>query len=209
MADRIEAIMRAAPVIPVLAISRLSDAVPLARALCEGGLRVLEITLRTDVAEDVIAAIAREVPDAIVGAGTVRRPDDLARVARVGARFAVSPGLTPPLVEAAQSSPIPLLPGVATASEIMAANDAGFSHLKFFPAESSGGLAAIRSFAGPFPDVRFCPTGGIDREKAAAYLAEKTVLCVGGSWIAPKDLVASGDWIAIGRLAAEAAALGD
>lgn len=207
MSDRLQTIMTTAPVIPVLAIDRLEDAAPLARALVEGGLRVLEITLRTEAAIPAMQAIMKAAPDAIVGAGTVRTADDLARVMEIGVHFAVSPGLTPALAAAARASDAPLLPGVATASEIMAAHDAGFTHLKFFPAESSGGLAAIRSFAGPFANIRFCPTGGIDRAKAAEYLKERTVLCVGGTWIAPKDRVKAGDWEAIRVLAKDAAAL--
>ncbi|GEQ99016.1 hypothetical protein JCM17844_26530 [Iodidimonas gelatinilytica] len=165
MTQAIHTIMTTAPVIPVLAIDHIEHAVPLAQALVAGGLRVLEITLRTDAAIPAIEAMAQQVPGAIVGAGTIRTPDDLKRVEQAGARFAVSPGLTDAVAKAAQTSTVPLLPGVATASEVMRANDHGFDHLKFFPAESSGGVAAIKNFSGPFPNVFFCPTGGINATK--------------------------------------------
>ena len=200
-------IMKRAPVIPVITIREHMDAVALARTLVENGLPVLEITLRTGAARDAIAAIARAVPEAIVGGGTVRRGADLAALEEAGARFAVSPGLTCELAAAARERTIPLLPGVATASEIMAATDAGFSALKFFPAEAAGGLAALKSFAGPFPDVVFCPTGGIRPGTAPAYLALPNVACVGGTWLTPPDLLRAGDRDAIAELARAARAL--
>ncbi len=200
-------IMSRAPVIPVITVPEGVDAVAMARTLVGNGLPVLEITLRTGAALDAIAAIARAVPDAIVGGGTVRRGDDLAALAEAGARFAVSPGLTRELAAAAASAPVPLLPGVATASEIMAANAAGFPALKFFPAEAAGGVAALRSFAGPFPDIVFCPTGGLRPATAPDYLALPNVACVGGTWITPPDLLRAGDWSAIADMARAARAL--
>ena len=200
-------IMKLSPVIPVLVIESVDTAVPLARALVEGGLRVLEVTLRSAAALPSIAAIAKALPDAVVGAGTVLNANDYKRAADAGARFIVSPGITDPLLEAAQHSGIPLLPGVATAGEIMRGLDAGLMEFKFFPAESSGGAAAVKAFAGPFAQVRFCPTGGITLSNARDYLALENVLCVGGSWLAPKRLVDAQDWTAITGLASEAAAL--
>jgi 2-dehydro-3-deoxyphosphogluconate aldolase/(4S)-4-hydroxy-2-oxoglutarate aldolase len=204
MSSALHTIMTTAPVIPVLAIDKIEQAVPLAQALVAGGLRVLEITLRTEVALAAIEQMIRSVPEAIIGAGTIRTIDDLARVEQAGVRFAVSPGLTADLAKAARRSSVPLLPGIATASEIMAANDHGFDHLKFFPAESSGGVQAVKNFFGPFPDVRFCPTGGIGLAKAADYLNLPNVLCVGGSWIAPKSAVQHENWAEIERLSSEA-----
>lgn len=205
----IDDIMKASPVIPVLTVEQGMDAVSMACAFLAGGLRVLEITLRTDAALDAIRRIARDVPDIVVGGGTVRTADDLWRLEEAGARFAVSPGLTPALVEAARARALPLLPGVATASEVMRANDAGFTRLKFFPAESSGGIRALKSFAAPFPDVAFCPTGGITSQSAPDYLALPNVLCIGGSWLMPPET--DGDeearWREVTRLASEAAAL--
>jgi len=175
--------------------------VPLARALCAGGLRVLEITLRSDIALAAITEIARAVPEAIVGAGTVLSPTHLQQVIAAGARFAISPGATPELLAAGKTSAIPLLPGIATASEIMVGLSAGYTHFKFFPAESSGGINAIKSFAGPFKGVRFCPTGGIDAALAPHYLKLENVITVGGSWMAPNALIAAKDWAAITELA--------
>lgn len=200
------AILNAAPVMPVVTIEDVAQAVPLARALVAGGLPAVEVTLRSDAALDAIAAIARDVPDAIVGAGTVRCADDLRRAAEAGARFAVSPGLTPAL--AAADSPIPLLPGAATASEIMTAADAGFKYLKYFPAAASGGPAALQAFAAPFPDLFFCPTGGVKADTAADYLRLSNVLCVGGTWIAPADSIAAGNWRTIEDTARAAAGIG-
>ena len=194
-------ILKLAPVVPVLSIVHLDDALPLARALCAGGLRVLEITLRSDIALAAITQIARAVPEAIVGAGTVLNTAHLQQVIDAGARFAISPGATPQLLSAGKSSAIPLLPGIATASEIMLGLSAGYTRFKFFPAESSGGINAIKSFAGPFKDVRFCPTGGIDAALAPHYLKLENVITVGGSWMAPSALVAAHDWAAITELA--------
>lgn len=201
-------ILKLSPVIPVLTINSADTAIPLARALIDGGLRVLEVTLRTDAAIASISAIARSVPDAIVGAGTVLDADQYKRACDAGARFIVSPGLTNALLETAKRSGTPLLPGVVTASEIMRGHEAGLSHFKFFPAESSGGVAAVKAFAGPFAQVPFCPTGGITPDNARDYLALKNVVCVGGTWLAPKQLVDNRDWTAITELASEAAKLG-
>ncbi len=196
--------MQRAVVIPVLTIERVKDAVPLARALTAGGLNVLEVTLRTPVALEAIAAIAAEAPEAIVGSGTCLTPSDVERSANAGAQFAVSPGLTPDLLAA---DAIPLLPGVATASELMAGLQAGLSAFKFFPAVQAGGVAMLKAWAGPFADVKFCPTGGIDAASAPAFLALPNVACVGGGWVAPKALVDASDWDAIIDLAAEARGL--
>ncbi|MGO4550214.1 bifunctional 4-hydroxy-2-oxoglutarate aldolase/2-dehydro-3-deoxy-phosphogluconate aldolase [Lysobacter sp. 2RAF19] len=198
-----DAILDAAPVMPVLTIAHLDDAVPLARALVDNGLPVLEITLRTPIALEAIARIAREVPDAIVGAGTVLRADDLRAMVDVGARFAIAPGSTDALYEAAAQSPIPFIPAIATASELMRGLEFGHARFKFFAAESSGGIAALKAFAGPFGHVKFCPTGGIDAAKAPAYLALPNVSTVGGSWMVPKAALDARDWTTIGRLAAE------
>jgi 2-dehydro-3-deoxyphosphogluconate aldolase/(4S)-4-hydroxy-2-oxoglutarate aldolase len=198
-------IMRSVPVIPVLTIDSVEDAVPLARALATGGLTVLEVTLRTPAGLEAIARIAAGVPDALVGAGTVTRAEEFTAIRGAGARFAVSPGYTAALDAAAGE--MPWLPGVATASEIMAAGATGRQALKFFPAEVSGGIAALKAFAGPFGDVVFCPTGGIGHANAADYLALPNVACVGGSWVAPAQAVADKDWRRIEMLAAEAAAL--
>ena len=195
------------PVIPVLTIERLADAVPLARALVEGGLPVLEVTLRTDAALDAIAAIAREVPEAIVGVGTVTRPEDIARAIDAGGRYLVSPGTPARLADALADATVPAIPGCATVSEAMALAERGFAVLKFFPAESSGGVKWLHAVAGPLPDVRFCPTGGIDIKNAAAYLALPNVVAVGGSWIAPKAALAAGDFARIAALARDAAGL--
>ncbi|HWA30691.1 MAG TPA: bifunctional 4-hydroxy-2-oxoglutarate aldolase/2-dehydro-3-deoxy-phosphogluconate aldolase [Rhizomicrobium sp.] len=200
----ISSIVSVAPVIPVLTIARIADAVPLAEALVEGGLPVLEVTLRTRAALDAISAIAHDVPAAVVGAGTVLAAADLKRAYDAGAQFAVSPGFTE---ELARDAILPLLPGVATASEIMRGRALGFAHFKFFPAESSGGVAALKSFAGPFADIRFCPTGGVTAQTAPAYLALANVACVGGSWMAPNRMVEAGDWNGITALACEAARL--
>ena len=200
-------ILARAPVLPVLVIQRLDDAVPLARALVAGGLPVLEITLRTAVALDAIRAISAAVPEAIVGAGTIQRAEDLDAVTLAGARFAVSPGLTSSLARAAALASIPLLPGVATASETMNALDAGFTYLKFFPAQESGGTAMLRALAGPLPTAKFCPTGGVTPQNASKYLALPNVVCVGGTWMAPAALVEARDWKAVTQLAESAAAI--
>jgi 2-dehydro-3-deoxyphosphogluconate aldolase / (4S)-4-hydroxy-2-oxoglutarate aldolase len=203
----LEALLRRSPVVPVLVIESVATAVPLARALVAGGLPLLEITLRTPVALDVIRAIASEVEGAVVGAGTVLRPAQLAEVEKVGARFAVSPGATEPLLAAARDSAVPLLPGAATASQVMRLLEHGYRCMKFFPAEPAGGIAYLKALASPLPEACFCPTGGIDVERAKAYLALDNVLCVGGSWVAPAEAVRTGDWDRILRLARDAAAL--
>lgn len=195
------------PVIPVIVLQRVQDAVPLAEALLAGGVRVLEVTMRTPVALQCIAAIARELPEALVGAGTLRSTADAEAALDVGARFGVSPGYTTELGHACRNLGLPLLPGVATASEVLAASNAGYGFLKFFPAAAAGGVPLLKALAGPFPDVVFCPTGGIGPDNAAQYLALPNVKVCGGSWLTPADAVASGDWARITRLAREASAL--
>ena len=194
------------PVIPVMVIQRVADAVPLARALVAGGVRVLEITLRTPAAVEAIRAIAREVPEAIVGAGTVTRGEELEAVAAAGAVFAISPGLTPELLDAANRGPIPLIPGIATVSELMTGFARGYDHFKFFPAGPAGGVKMLQAFAGPFPRVTFCPTGGITAANYLEYLALANVACVGGSWVAPQGAIEAGDWARITTLARKAVA---
>jgi 2-dehydro-3-deoxyphosphogluconate aldolase/(4S)-4-hydroxy-2-oxoglutarate aldolase len=203
----IAAIAARAPVIPVLTIERAADAVPLARALVKGGLPVLEITLRTAAALEALKLIAADVQGAVVGAGTVLNADQLDQAKRAGAQFVVSPGCTPALAQAVRTSGTPFLPGVQTVSEAMALTEQGFQLLKFFPADTSGGLGWLKAVAGPLASLRFCPTGGVNAETAPAYLALGNVACVGGSWVAPKDAVAAGDWGRVERLAAAAAAL--
>lgn len=204
--SQVDAVFALAPVIPVLTIERLEDALPLARALADNGLPVLEITLRTACAVEAIALIARELPNACVGAGTVLNARDLDAVAQAGARFAISPGATDTLYRDAATCPIPLIPGIATASELMRGLEHGWQRFKFFPAESSGGVGALKGFGGPFAQVRFCPTGGIDAAKAPSYLALPNVACVGGSWMVPGDALRARDWDHIGSLTREAAA---
>lgn len=199
-------LMALGPVIPVITIERVADAVPLAEALVAGGVRVLEITLRTPVAIDAIAAM-RHVEGAVVGAGTALNTRDVDRACKAGARFIVSPGLTDPVANAAKSSGLPFLPGVATAGEIMRGLDLGIDRFKFFPAETSGGADAVMAFAGPFPQIRFCPTGGIAYASATRYLALANVGCIGGSWLTPKRAIDDGDWAQITNLAKQAAAL--
>ena len=194
-------------VVPVLTVDRVADAVPLARALVAGGLPVLEITLRTADALAAIEQVSGAVAGVVVGAGTILSGADLNAAASAGARFAVSPGVTPDLLDAAADGAIALLPGAATPSDIMALVGRGYKLMKFFPAEPSGGVACLKALAGPFPDVRFCPTGGINAANASDYLAMKSVICVGGSWVAPADAVAAGDWERITDLARAAAAL--
>ncbi|WP_326821992.1 bifunctional 4-hydroxy-2-oxoglutarate aldolase/2-dehydro-3-deoxy-phosphogluconate aldolase [Streptosporangium sp. NBC_01639] len=196
-----------APVVPVVVIDDLETAVPLARALVAGGLPVIEVTLRTADALQAIERIAAEVPDAVIGAGTIRTPADVAASVAAGARFLVSPGSTPKLVDAMEASGVPFLPGVATASEVMALAERGLTEMKFFPAEAAGGLPYLKSLGGPLPDVRFCPTGGIRLATAPDYLALPNVGCVGGTWLTPADALAGGDYARIEKLAAEAAAL--
>ncbi len=203
----IAAIAGRAPVIPVLTIQEPETAVALAKALVKGGLPVLEITLRTEAALAALELIAQEVPDAIVGAGTVLNPGQLEQVQRAGARFGVSPGCTPDLAKAIGTSGLPFLPGVQTISEAMALADRGFHLLKFFPADIAGGTGWLKAAAAPLAGLRFCPTGGVGAETAPAYLALPNVACVGGSWVAPKDAVAARDWARIERLAAAASAL--
>ncbi|MFC4157739.1 bifunctional 4-hydroxy-2-oxoglutarate aldolase/2-dehydro-3-deoxy-phosphogluconate aldolase [Chitinimonas lacunae] len=203
----IREIMAAAPVMPVIVLDRVEDAVPLARALCAGGIRVLEVTLRTEAALAAVAAIAAEVDEAIVGVGTVTRPEQFAAARAAGARFAVTPGLTPTLAAAARASGLPLLPGVMTPSEAIAAREQGFDALKLFPAEQAGGMGMLKALYGPLPDLLFCPTGGISAATAASFLALPNVGCVGGSWLVPKEAVRAGDWAAISTLARQAAAL--
>lgn len=200
-------ILQLGPVIPVMVVERTEDAVPLARALLAGGIKVLEITLRTPNALAVMAAIARQVPDAVVAAGTVTTPEQWEDAARAGARLAVSPGLTPRLLAAAGQATIPLLPGVATASELMTAMDAGFECFKFFPAQQAGGIGMLKALAGPFAQAIFCPTGGITAETAPDFLALPNVACVGGSWLTPPADVAAGRWDRITELAKAATAL--
>jgi 2-dehydro-3-deoxyphosphogluconate aldolase/(4S)-4-hydroxy-2-oxoglutarate aldolase len=195
------------PVIPVIVIDDLAHAVPLARALVEGGVRVLEVTLRTAVALQAIEIMAREVPEAIVGAGTLRTASDAQAVKNAGAAFAVSPGFTAELSAACRAVQLPLLPGVSSASEVMRANDAGHSFLKLFPATAVGGVNLLKGLAGPFPDIAFCPTGGITLETAPQFLALQNVKVCGGSWLTPKDAMEQGDWARITRLAREASAL--
>jgi 2-dehydro-3-deoxyphosphogluconate aldolase/(4S)-4-hydroxy-2-oxoglutarate aldolase len=195
------------PVIPVIVVDRVEDAVPLAQALVDGGVRVLEVTLRTPAAMASIEALAGAVPSAIVGAGTVRSVADVHAAKAAGCAFAVSPGYTPEVGRACRDAGLTLLPGVATASEVMLANADGYTFLKFFPAVAAGGLPMLKSLAGPFPDVAFCPTGGITLETAPQFLALPNVKVCGGSWLTPGDAVKAGDWTRITRLAREAAAL--
>jgi 2-dehydro-3-deoxyphosphogluconate aldolase / (4S)-4-hydroxy-2-oxoglutarate aldolase len=206
-ASDLETMLGLAPVVPVLVVESVASALPLARALVAGGLPLLEITLRTQAALDVIRTIAAEVEGAVVGAGTVLTPGQLAEIEKLGARFAVSPGVTDTLLAAARDSAVPLLPGAASASEVMRLLEHGYRAMKFFPAEPAGGVAYLKALASPLPEARFCPTGGIDAERATAYLALPNVVCVGGSWVAPADAVRTGDWARIERLARDAAAL--
>jgi 2-dehydro-3-deoxyphosphogluconate aldolase/(4S)-4-hydroxy-2-oxoglutarate aldolase len=196
--------LKLCPVVPVLTIQRVEDAVPLARALTAGGLKVLEVTLRTPCALDAMKAIAAEVPEAVLAAGTVLTAKDLKKSAKAGARLAFSPGLADFMLE---EGPIPMLPGVATASDVMKAMAAGLDTFKFFPAVPAGGVGAIKGLGGPFPDIAFCPTGGIDLKNAPSFLALPNVLCVGGSWVAPAKAVADGDWATVETLSREAAGL--
>ncbi|KMS81759.1 keto-deoxy-phosphogluconate aldolase [Streptomyces leeuwenhoekii] len=197
-----------APVVPVVVLDDAADAVPLARALVAGGLPAIEVTLRTPAALDAIRAIAEGVPEAVVGAGTVIAPGQVADAVAAGARFLVSPGWTDGLLEAMRASGVPFLPGVSTTSEVVALLERGVREMKFFPAEAAGGTAYLKSLAGPLPQARFCPTGGIDPDSAPAYLALPNVGCVGGSWMLPKEAVAAGDWRRVEALARAAAELG-
>ena len=194
---KLDDLLRVAPLIPVITIERATDAVPLARALVAGGLQALEITLRTPAAPAAAAAIAKEVPEAILGLGTVLTAQDLERARALNARFALSPGATPELLDAAAERDLPFIPGVQTASELMAALARGFDVVKFFPAGPAGGIAALRALAGPFPQVRFCPTGGIGADNFTDWLALPNVASVGGSWLAPASEIRAGDWATI------------
>lgn len=201
-----EQILTAGPVMPVIVIKQLEHAVPLAKALLAGGVKVLEVTLRTPCALDAIRAIARDVPEAIVGAGTVLNARQLQEVTAAGAQFAISPGLTEDLLKAATAGSIPLIPGISTVSELMQGLDFGLREFKFFPAEANGGVKALQAIGGPFPQVRFCPTGGISLANYRNYLALKSVLCIGGSWLVPADALENGDYARITDLAREAVA---
>ncbi len=205
--QQIETTMRLAPVIPVVVIDDAKAAVPMARALVAGGTPAIEVTLRTPAALEAIRAIAAEVEGAIIGVGTVLNARDLHAALQAGARFAVSPGMSPYLLDAADDSALPLLPGVATASEAMSLLERGYRHLKFFPAVPAGGPKLLGAWASPLPQIRFCPTGGISLSSAGDFLALPNVLCVGGSWLTPADKLASGDWAGIELLAREAAGL--
>ncbi|MBR0847396.1 bifunctional 4-hydroxy-2-oxoglutarate aldolase/2-dehydro-3-deoxy-phosphogluconate aldolase [Bradyrhizobium diazoefficiens] len=195
--DQLAALFKAATVIPVLTIERLEDAVPLARALVAGGVRTLEVTLRTAVAIEAAKAMMAEVPEAVVGIGTILNPADLARTEKLGVKFGISPGGTPDLLKAAADSALPFAPGIATASELMMALAHGFDLAKFFPAEQAGGIKGLRALGGPFPNVRFCPTGGVGEANAATWLAEPNVVAVGGSWLCPAAEVRAGNWAGI------------
>ena len=203
----IEDILATGPVLPVVVIDDPADAAPLAKALVAGGIRAIEITLRTERALEAVRAIAAEVPDAIPGVGTVLTPADFDAAAAAGAKFAVSPGATAALLDAAWASTLPYLPAVATASELMNVMAAGFTLAKFFPAAQAGGVEALKALGGPFPTMRFCPTGGVDAQSALSYLALPNVICVGGSWIAPRAAIAAGDFAKIEQLARAASAL--
>ncbi|MGW0667685.1 bifunctional 4-hydroxy-2-oxoglutarate aldolase/2-dehydro-3-deoxy-phosphogluconate aldolase [Streptomyces sp. NPDC002746] len=196
-----------APVVPVVVLEDAADAVPLARALVAGGLPAIEVTLRTAAALDAIRAIAAEVPDAVVGAGTVISARNVSDTVAAGARFLVSPGWTDALLDAMKASGVPFLPGVSTTSEVVALLERGVTEMKFFPAEAAGSTAYLKALSAPLPQARFCPTGGISLASAPSYLALPNVGCVGGSWMVPADAVTAGDWARVERLAAEAAAL--
>lgn len=203
----IEQIMTTSPVIPVIVIEDINDAVPLATALVNAGLKVLEVTLRTDCGLEAISLIKQQVPGAIVGAGTVITAEDLSAAVAAGSEFLVSPGSTQALINAALSQAIPLLPGVASPSEAMNLLAQGMGHMKFFPAEAAGGIPMLKSIAGPLPQIKFCPTGGINLANAPDYLALDNVLCIGGTWMLDKALIAAKDWSAIEAKAREAAQL--
>ena len=207
-ATPVRGLLSRVPVVPVVVVDDLAHAVPVARALVAGGLPVIELTLRTPVALDAIRAIAEEVPEILVGAGTVVSPGQAKEAADAGAEFLVSPGTTPALLAAMAGTGLPFLPGTATVSEVLAVLEAGFTEMKFFPAEASGGAPFLRSIASPVPAARFCPTGGITAATASSYLSLPNVGCVGGSWLTPADALAAGDWARVERLAADAAGLG-
>ncbi|MEU1655036.1 bifunctional 4-hydroxy-2-oxoglutarate aldolase/2-dehydro-3-deoxy-phosphogluconate aldolase [Streptomyces griseofuscus] len=207
LSSQVDSVLDLAAVVPVVVIAEVSDAVPVARALVGGGLRGVEVTLRTPAALEAIRAIAEEVPEAVVGAGTVITPGQVAAAVAAGARFLVSPGWTEGLLAAMRGCGVPFLPGVSTTSEVVALLEHGVREMKFFPAQAAGGTAYLRSLAGPLPQARFCPTGGIGPGNAAEYLALPNVGCVGGSWMVPADAVAAGDWARIEALARAAAGL--
>ncbi|WP_353538994.1 bifunctional 4-hydroxy-2-oxoglutarate aldolase/2-dehydro-3-deoxy-phosphogluconate aldolase [Colwellia sp. KU-HH00111] len=194
------------PIVPVLVIDRVEDALPIAEALLAADVKVLEVTLRTPSALDVISAIAKELPEAVIGSGTVTNRQQLQQSIDAGAKFAISPGLTKDLLQAGNESEIALIPGISSISELMDASDFGYDHLKFFPAEASGGVNAIKSIGGPFPDIKFCPTGGINLNNVRDYLALPNVICCGGSWLVPNQAVVSKNWSQITQLANEAIA---
>jgi 2-dehydro-3-deoxyphosphogluconate aldolase/(4S)-4-hydroxy-2-oxoglutarate aldolase len=197
-------VLNAGPVVPVIVIKKIEHAVPLAQALLSAGVKVLEVTLRSEVAVDAIRRISREVPGAIVGAGTVASPEDLEAVAEAGAVFAISPGLTPTLLDAANHGPIALIPGISTASELMFGMEMGYTEVKFFPAEAAGGVQMLKSIGGPFPHITFCPTGGVSPKNYNDYLALANVACVGGSWIVPSREIEMENWATITKLAQKA-----
>lgn len=203
----IREIMLLAPVIPVVVVEEVGHAVDLARALVAGGLPAIEVTLRTPAALEALRVIADEVEGAFAGAGTVVTPAQIAQVEKAGAKFMVSPGVAPNLLDAAADSALPLLPGTATASEVMVLGERGYNHMKFFPGSLAGGAPYLKAIAGPLPQYSFCPTGGISLANASEYLTLDNILCVGGSWVAPKNLVEAGDWAGITKLASEAAKL--
>jgi 2-dehydro-3-deoxyphosphogluconate aldolase/(4S)-4-hydroxy-2-oxoglutarate aldolase len=203
----LDEIVAATRVMPVIVVERAEDAVPLARALLDGGIRVLEITLRTAAGLEAVRCIRREVPDAVVGVGTITTPAQLHTAIDAGAQFGVSPGATAKLLDAVLESRLPFLPGVATTSEVMQTVERGLSVLKFFPAVAAGGIRMLESFFGPFPEVRFCPTGGINADNAPDFLQLPNVVCVGGSWLTPKHLIGDGNWEEIARIARQAVAL--
>jgi len=199
-------VLNAGPVVPVIVIKKIEQAVPLAHTLLAGGIKVLEVTLRSEVAVEAIRHISREVPEAIVGAGTVASPEDLEAVAEAGAVFAISPGLTPTLLDAANQGPISLIPGISTASELMFGMEMGYTEFKFFPAEAAGGVQMLKSIGGPFPHITFCPTGGVSLKNFNDYLALANVACVGGSWIVPSREIEMENWDTITKLAQKAVA---
>jgi len=202
-------VLKSGPIVPVIVIKHIEHAVPLAHALLKGGIRLLEITLRSDAAVEAIARVSREVPDAMVGAGTVASPRDLEAVTEAGAVFAISPGLTPRLLLSASQGPIALIPGISTASELMLGMEMGYTEFKFFPAEAAGGVRMLKSIGGPFPDITFCPTGGISPANFTDYLRLDNVACVGGSWVAPPRLIEEEAWDRITELARDAVAAAD
>jgi 2-dehydro-3-deoxyphosphogluconate aldolase / (4S)-4-hydroxy-2-oxoglutarate aldolase len=205
--EKLLSILKLQPVVPVLIVDDVKSAVSLARALVAGGLKAIEITMRTPTALDAVRAVADEVEGAEVGAGTILNAAHWDAAVAAGSKFIVSPGATQELLDAARKSPVPLLPGAATASEVMALREEGYQVLKFFPAEQAGGAAYLKALSSPFAGTVFCPTGGISLKNAMDYLSLPNVICVGGSWVAPKELIAAGDWAGITKLASEAAAL--